>query len=264
MLRLRSIFVGRLGHFCSVGQRTCRRTTLTAGDKWARLSGISCTTGPVCGAVGYDANTVDRWSARGGPGARFGRELPSSPIPSGTYGAHGSGSVMAGCGARWGCLLTGRPGAQGSKGQKMIRASDGRMGCDLEIRMGAPSAIRTRDLLLRRHSPTVALRCHTWPDVPFTCTNSGRTWPGVAQHLSLLAPRLAPQNLVSLAHVRRIERSAGSRENVAQGLPWWRPARRGSPRPSSAHCVPATGRATQNGQRVEAERAAPPLPPTSG
>ena len=45
MLRLRSIFVGRLGHFCSVGQRTCRRTTLTAGDKWARLSGISCTVG---------------------------------------------------------------------------------------------------------------------------------------------------------------------------------------------------------------------------
>src|SRR5215469_12566276 len=30
MLRLRSIFVGRLGHFSSVGQRTCRRTTLTA------------------------------------------------------------------------------------------------------------------------------------------------------------------------------------------------------------------------------------------
>src|SRR6476660_5777002 len=57
MLRLRSIFVGRLGHFCSVGQRTCRRTTLTAGDKWARLSGISCTTGPVCGAVGYDTNS---------------------------------------------------------------------------------------------------------------------------------------------------------------------------------------------------------------
>ncbi len=30
MLRLRSIFVGRLGHFCSVGQRTSRRTTVTA------------------------------------------------------------------------------------------------------------------------------------------------------------------------------------------------------------------------------------------
>src|SRR5438132_634035 len=57
MLRLRSIFVGRLGHFCSVGQRTYRRTTLTAGDKWARLSAISCTTGPVCGTVGYDANS---------------------------------------------------------------------------------------------------------------------------------------------------------------------------------------------------------------
>ena len=30
---------------------------MTAGHKWARLSGISCTTGPVCGAVGYDANS---------------------------------------------------------------------------------------------------------------------------------------------------------------------------------------------------------------
>ena len=30
MLRLRAIPVGRLGHFCSVGQRTYRRTTLTA------------------------------------------------------------------------------------------------------------------------------------------------------------------------------------------------------------------------------------------
>jgi hypothetical protein len=30
---------------------------LTAGDKWACLSGISCTTGPACGAVGYYANS---------------------------------------------------------------------------------------------------------------------------------------------------------------------------------------------------------------
>src|SRR5579871_6256947 len=57
MLRLRSIFVGRLGHFCSVGQRACRSTTLTAGDKRARLSGISCTTGPVCGTVGQPEDT---------------------------------------------------------------------------------------------------------------------------------------------------------------------------------------------------------------
>jgi hypothetical protein len=69
MLRLRSISVGRLGHFCSVGQRTCRRTTLTAGDKWpacpgsrarrARSAERSATT-----------RTVDRLSVRGGPGAR--------------------------------------------------------------------------------------------------------------------------------------------------------------------------------------------------
>lgn len=52
-----------------MGQRTCRRTTLTAGDKWARLSGISWTTGPVCGAVGYDANSGSVIGTRR-PGAR--------------------------------------------------------------------------------------------------------------------------------------------------------------------------------------------------
>jgi hypothetical protein len=31
---------------------------LPAGDKWAGLSGISCTTGPVCEAAGYHANTT--------------------------------------------------------------------------------------------------------------------------------------------------------------------------------------------------------------
>ena len=31
---------------------------MTAGDKWARLSGISCTTGPVCEAVGYRAKAT--------------------------------------------------------------------------------------------------------------------------------------------------------------------------------------------------------------
>jgi hypothetical protein len=33
-----------------------------------------------------------------------------------------------------------------------------------------------------------------WPDVQFSCTDNGWTWPGVAQCLSLLAPRLAPRN----------------------------------------------------------------------
>jgi len=41
-----------------------------------------------------------------------------------------------------------------------------------------------------------------WPDVAFSCTDSGWTWPGVAQYLPLLAPRLAPQNLISCANVR--------------------------------------------------------------
>jgi hypothetical protein len=40
------------------------------------------------------------------------------------------------------------------------------------------------------------------PDVPFSCTDGGREWPGTAQHLSVLAPQLAPRDLVSLANVR--------------------------------------------------------------
>ena len=30
------------------------------------------------------------------------------------------------------------------------------------------------------------------PDVPFSCTDTGWTWPGVAQSLASLAPQLAP------------------------------------------------------------------------
>ena len=40
------------------------------------------------------------------------------------------------------------------------------------------------------------------PDVAFSCTGSGWTWPGAAQYLPLLAPCLAPQNLISFANVR--------------------------------------------------------------
>ena len=36
-----------------------QKTVLPAGDGWAGLSGISCTTGPVCEAVGYNGPAVD-------------------------------------------------------------------------------------------------------------------------------------------------------------------------------------------------------------
>ena len=36
-----------------------QKKVLPAGDKWAGLSGISCTTGPVCEAVGYHGPAVD-------------------------------------------------------------------------------------------------------------------------------------------------------------------------------------------------------------
>ena len=36
-----------------------QKKVLPAGDKWAGLPGISCTTGPVCEAVGYHGPAVD-------------------------------------------------------------------------------------------------------------------------------------------------------------------------------------------------------------
>jgi hypothetical protein len=65
---------------------------------------------------------------------------------------------------------------------------------DLAIWMCAPTATRTRDLLLRRHFRSVPGRCWVWPDVPFGRGDNGWMWPGVAQRLWLLAPSLAPMN----------------------------------------------------------------------
>jgi hypothetical protein len=62
----------------------------------------------------------------------------------------------------------------------------------------APTATRTRDLLLRRHFQSVAGRCQMWPDVPFGYGESGWTWLGVAMWLRSLAPR----DLVSNVNVR--------------------------------------------------------------
>jgi hypothetical protein len=68
----------------------------------------------------------------------------------------------------------------------------------------APSRIQICGLLLRRHFRRVTRRRWTWPDVRLSCTDNRWAWHGVAWHLSLLAPRLAPRDLVSLAHVRRL------------------------------------------------------------
>jgi hypothetical protein len=63
---------------------------------------------------------------------------------------------------------------------------------DLPVASCAPSAIRTRDLLLRRHSPDLARCGWMWPDVALSCTDSGWMWPGDARYLPPLAPHLAP------------------------------------------------------------------------
>ena len=67
----------------------------------------------------------------------------------------------------------------------------------------APTATRTRDLLLRRHSRNGARWCLAWPDVPFCGSDNGWAWPDVALCLWSLAPRSAPRDLVSKANVRR-------------------------------------------------------------
>ena len=66
----------------------------------------------------------------------------------------------------------------------------GRLGCsDSGPLTCAPTATRTRDLLLRRHFRSVAGWCHAWPDMPLGDTHSGCMWPDVASHLWSLALR---------------------------------------------------------------------------
>jgi len=60
---------------------------------------------------------------------------------------------------------------------------------DLRLKMRAPTATRTRDLLLRRHFRIVAEWCRVWPDMPFRRSGNRWTWPGVALCLWSLAPR---------------------------------------------------------------------------
>jgi hypothetical protein len=75
------------------------------------------------------------------------------------------------------------------------------------MKRGAPGRIRTRDPLLRRHIRTVSQRRLTSPYGAFSC--SGCSWKslGVAESLSLVAPHLAPRDLVFFANVRASENS---------------------------------------------------------
>ena len=80
----------------------------------------------------------------------------------------------------------------------------GKMLPDLGFQVCAPTATRTRDLLLRRHFRSVPGQCWVRPDVPFGCGENGWRWPGVALCLRSLAPRLAPRDPVSNANVRML------------------------------------------------------------
>ena len=75
------------------------------------------------------------------------------------------------------------------------------------MKPGAPGRIRTRDPLLRRHIVTVAQCRLTSPYGAFSCSDGSLMSPYVAQSLSLLAPRLAPRDLVASANVRIGENS---------------------------------------------------------
>jgi hypothetical protein len=78
---------------------------------------------------------------------------------------------------------------------------------DLRGKRCAPSATRTRDLLLRRHSRNVASHGSAWPHVQVSGAHHGWMWLGMVLCLRSLAPHLAPRN--SLATLR-FECSGGS------------------------------------------------------
>ena len=82
---------------------------------------------------------------------------------------------------------------------KIIGVCSGR-GPDLRRTCCAPSATRTRDLLLRRHSRNVASHGSAWPHVQVSRIHHGWMWLGMALCLRSLAPRLAPG--ISLATLR--------------------------------------------------------------
>ena len=79
----------------------------------------------------------------------------------------------------------------------------------------APTATRTRDLLLRRHFRDAAWQRPMWPNVGSGCSDIGWMWPGIALCSWPLAPSLAPRDMVSSANVR----IAPSRHRPADASP---------------------------------------------
>ena len=101
----------------------------------------------------------------------------------------------------------------------------------------APTATRTRDLLLRRHFRSVPGRSWVWPDVPSSCRDNGRTWPGVARCLWSLAPSLAPRDFVSNANVRTRRNLVTRADRPGCGLGWaWLMLKKDGTRTADAHC----------------------------
>ena len=80
-------------------------------------------------------------------------------------------------------------------------------GVDIRMLSCAPTATRTRDLLLRRHSRSMPWCRPMWPDVGSGRNDNGWIWPGVARCLASLAPHLAPREFVSSANVRMVGNS---------------------------------------------------------
>jgi len=126
-----------------------------------------------------------------------------SPFGSPQYSQHRT-PVRGWCDLR--ALRRGRSSAGGAQRGQMSKTSDCRRAgrrnscTDLDTNNEkypftcAPTATRTRDLLLRRHFRSMVRRCRVSPDVPFSCSRNGWKWPGVARYLSSLAPSLAPRS----------------------------------------------------------------------
>ena len=99
---------------------------------------------------------------------------PGPPPPDGTRSRSWRSTCAPSMPLRCaGSRLCGPPQGRTSVFWLPVWLPNGRKGADIRTPSCAPSATRTRDLLLRRHSRSTAWRRPVWPDVGSGCSDNG-------------------------------------------------------------------------------------------
>jgi hypothetical protein len=89
----------------------------------------------------------------------------------------------------------------------------------------APTATRTRDLLLRRHSRSAARHRPAWPDVPFSCSDNSSTWPEAGPAPTVVGSQFGSQESLAPLMFERpdpdssCDRQSGQRSPAAKPDP---------------------------------------------